>query len=463
MKFTAKGLELAGSDLLAPLMVALQPDPNQDPAWEQPGNLQITEVARVLPGRRLSGSGSFNGRPVFAKLFYGSRARRYWLRELTGAANLQRSGISTPALLARGAFVDGGGYFVIYVALGDAQNLAAHVDADISDAVALLAELHGAGFIQEDIHVGNFVRSESNAYMVDADGVRRAHLLRHQIANLALLLAQRAPACDGQIDRLWREYAALRGEYTERMSSAEVLVALTQRQRQRRVRRYLAKTQRECTEFVHRRTWQFDWLCDRRFARTLQRFMIYPEALIADGTPIKLGNSATVVRIDVDGERFIVKRYNIKNLAHRIRRWFKRRARRAWCNGHQLAFLEIPTARPIALLEQRFGWFAGVSYLVMPDCGERDLAGALAQSPEAFEQLAPQAVALLNKLRAAGLRHGDLKATNFVLSDEGLVLIDYDALTTGDSSKDVERFVANWADDSELSARWVAVLEEAAP
>ena len=231
MKFTATGLELAGSDLLAPLTVALQPDPNQDPAWEQPGNLQITEVARVLPGRRLSGSGCFNGRPVFAKLFYGPRARRYWLRELTGAANLQRSGISTPALLARGAFVDGGGYFVIYVALADARNLAAHVDGDIGDAVALLAELHGAGFIQEDIHVGNFVRSESNAYMVDADGVRRAHLLRHQIANLALLLAQRAPACDGQIERLWREYAALRGEYVERMSSAEMLAALTQRRR----------------------------------------------------------------------------------------------------------------------------------------------------------------------------------------------------------------------------------------
>jgi len=463
MKFTARGLELAGNDLLAPLLVALQPDPNEEPVWEQAGDLQICEVARVLPGRRLSGSGFFNGRPVFAKLFYGPKARRYWLRELTGAANLQRSGISTPALLARGAFVEGGGYFVIYVPLSDAQNLAAHVDADIGDAVALLAKLHGAGFIQADIHVGNFVRSESNAHMVDADGVRRAHLLRHQFANLALLLAQRAPAYDGQIEGLWREYAAQRGEYVERVGSAEMLIALTQRQRRRRVRRYLAKTQRECTEFVHRKSWRFDWLCDRRLARSLQRFMVYPEALIADGTPIKLGNSATVVRIEVEGERFIVKRYNVKNLVHRVRRWFKRRARRAWCNGHHLAFLEIPTARPIALLEQRVGWFAGVSYLVMPDCGERDLAGVLAQSPEEFDELAPQAAALLNKLRGAGLRHGDLKATNFVVSEKGLVLIDYDALTTGDSSKDMERFVANWADDSELSARWAATLYEAVP
>jgi len=129
------------------------------------------------------------------------------------------------------------------------------------------------------------------------------------------------------------------------------------------------------------------------------------------GTPLKLGNSATVVRIRVDGVAYIVKRFNVKSLSHRVRRWFKRRARRAWCSGHHLAFLEIAAAKPIALLEQRHGWFVGVCYLVMPDCGERHLGHMLDVEDPSFPKLVDQTVSILKGLRAARIEHGDLKAT----------------------------------------------------
>ena len=461
MKFSAEGLAKAGLDLTAPLIVDLRLDPAQDIEADPVAQLQLTSIERVLPGRRASGFGVCQGRRVFAKLFYGAGARRYWRRELTGAAYLQTSQVATPLILKHGAFADGKAYFVFYEPLHDARQLHAEDDADLREAVLMLARLHESNLIQSDVHVGNFLRCGAGTYVVDADGIRRAHLLRQQFANLGQLLAQRHPVHDVAIDALWETYARERGDYVSRMGSVDVAWAATADQRRRRVNRYLAKTQRECTEFVHRQGFRFAWLCQREYARRLQRFIVSAEQIFATGTLLKAGNSATVVRIVLDGERFIVKRYNIKSFTHRVRRWFKRRARNAWRNGHRLAFLGVPTARPIALLETRWGWFAGVSYLIMPDGGDRSLGEALAGDASLFDDLAPRAVDILLRLKAAGLEHGDLKATNFVLMDRDLILIDYDAVRPGQGTGDVLRFLANWHQDGQLLSRWQTALEEA--
>ena len=266
---------------------------------------------------------------------------------------------------------------------------------------------------------------------------------------------------DVEIEEIWAVYSAARGAYVSKMGSAAQLQKLTHQQRKHRVRRYLKKTQRSCTEFVHHKSFKHDFICDRAHWAAFQRFMLFPEAILGEGTPLKLGNSSTVVRIRVDDISYIVKRYNIKGLGHRIRRWIKKRARLAWCNGHHLAFLKIRTARPLALLETRWGWFTGVSYLVMPDCGERNLSQALSSDPDCFEQVALPTIDILKGLQAAGLSHGDLKATNFVLAEQDVVLIDYDAVVRGDNAGDIKRFLANWDEHPDLQARWSERLSEA--
>ena len=461
MKFSAQGLGKVGRDLVPPFVVDLCLDPNEDLSAQVVTELTFVTVARVLPGRRVSGIAEHEGQTVFAKLFFGKRPRRYWQRELAGAARLQRAGVSTPKVLSKGATADGQGFVVFYEALEEPQNLRDDNIEDMLAAVQILAKLHDANLVQSDVHIFNFLRCSGQYYAIDAEGIRRAHLLRQQFANLAVLLAQRPPTADDDIDDVWAVYSAARGAYVSKMGSAAGLKKLTLASRKQRVRRYLEKTQRECTEFVHRKSFRHDFLCDRQHWPQLQRLMVYPENMIGDGTPLKLGNSATVVRITLDDVSYIVKRYNIKSFSHRVRRFFKRRARLAWCNGHHLAFLKIPTARPLALLEQRWGWFNGVCYLVMPDCGERNLGQALSTEPECFDRVAPETVAILQALSAAGLQHGDLKATNFVLSDQGPVLIDYDAVVRGSQQVDRRRFLANWDSQPDLQARWRQMLEDA--
>ena len=111
---------------------------------------------------------------------------------------------------------------------------------------------------------------------------------RTMAINLALLLAQRPPTCDYEIDDMWMLYSTARGEYITNLGSNEQLRRLTVKQRADRVRRYLDKTQRECSMIVHRKTLTRNWLCDREHWPRLQRLMLFPEELVGEGTPLKL-------------------------------------------------------------------------------------------------------------------------------------------------------------------------------
>jgi hypothetical protein len=144
----------------------------------------------------------------------------------------------------------------------------------------------------------------------------------------------------------------------------------------------------------------------------------------------------------------VVKRYNIKSFSHRLRRIFKpvSRARRAWCNGHRLHFMRIATARPLALLEQRFGPLRGVAYLLLEDLGDLDLVDDV-QKSGLSDARCDQVAELFSLLRTIEVSHGDTKASNFIINGEVVHLIDLDGMQSGlrRSESDRERFLANWA------------------
>ena len=227
MKFTSQGLAAVGHDLVAPFVVDLYLDPDEDLLAQPITELTFTSVARVLPGRRVSGLAQHQGQTVFAKLFYGKRARRYWQRELDGAGRIAATGVTTPQLLDKGATADGNGFVLFYEALPEPHNLR---DDDIEDtlaAVQILARLHDANLVQSDVHIFNFLRARGDYYAIDADGIRVAYLLRQQFSNLAMLMAQRPPIMDQDIDEVWSVYSASRGAYVSRMGSASMLRKMT--------------------------------------------------------------------------------------------------------------------------------------------------------------------------------------------------------------------------------------------
>jgi serine/threonine-protein kinase RIO1 len=77
-------------------------------------------------------------------------------------------------------------------------------------------------------------------------------------------------------------------------------------------------------------------------------------------------------------------------------------------------------------------------------------------------------VDILQKLSEVRVSHGDLKATNFVMSEQGPVMIDLDAMKEHHSqqgfeqafNRDLQRFMENWREYPLLNAQFSRLLHD---
>jgi tRNA A-37 threonylcarbamoyl transferase component Bud32 len=174
------------------------------------------------------------------------------------------------------------------------------------------------------------------------------------------------------------------------------------------------------------------------------------------GKLLKDGNTSTVALVHVNGQSVVVKRYNIKNIRHGLRRGFRRsRASVSWRNAHRLISLGIKTPRPIALIERRFGPFRKTAFFIT-EYVEGINAYELFHTEVAKEIDRANVVRLFARLfqvlADASISHGDTKATNFIVTKESLFLVDLDAVCEHRSRKrflraftrDLKRFMQNW-------------------
>ena len=429
-----------GRDVEPPLEIALAD-----------GNCTVEEIHRLLPGRRLAARGSHRGRDVFFKLFFGNGARRACERDRQGVELLRSSGVDTPQLLLETATAQPGGHALVFEFLEQARPIGTGEFPEAGNhaalAAAALACLHGRGAVHRDANLDNFMVSGGRLYVVDGAAVRGTRGALAEPASLkalAAFLAEYPPAEDDRVPGLLSRYETGRGwlEGASRLSRLEAELAEARRLR---VRRYLAKTERDCTEFHVERDWRRVVLARRSYwTGALAGFAKEPQACLADAERIKNGRSATVFRLHLDGEPVVVKRYNVKSASHRVRRWFRHRSRIAWRNGHRLAFLGIPGAEPVALIERRWGPLRAESWLVMPDCGSHDIQAEVEARGWA-DHLLDGVVRIFRDLKTAGLLHGDTKASNFLVQDGTVRLIDLDGMRESPRyTADVARFLRNF-------------------
>lgn len=439
--------------------------------------LECRQVLRLLPGRRLVARVTVAGRPAILKLFVGPGARRYWARERRGCLLLAQAGVATPEILAevQDPADDAAGahraHGLVLEYLAAAQPVSADDSDNVARAAGQLARLHAAGCRHGDLHLDNFlmVPGSGVVHLIDGDGVRRCRYgapgTRASRNDLGVLCAQCPPLADDRLSRVYAAYARERGWPTvgEDFAGAVArLAAATRTQRRRRLRRYMAKAQRECSEYLCRRSWRRYLVAVRAaWDEALAEFVEDPEAVFRGGEILKAGNSATVARVYLGGRARIVKRYNLKGPWHAVRRVLKpvARFRLAWLNGQRLHMLAIPTARPLALLERRWGPLRGVAYLVMEDLGDLDLGSEVAVHGLSETRLA-QVVDIFRALQAAGLNHGDTKASNFLVGPAGVAVIDLDAMgeAVAGQARDRRRFLANFDDRPDVRRRVAAAL-----
>ena len=439
-------------------------------------SLVIEQWLRVLPGQRYVGKAQWQGRSVLAKILVGSKAARQFARESAGAQLLTEQQITSAALLDAQQQSDGSAY-VLFEFIEHAQSLAeawqaCSADQPLSEqqtrvlggALSAVAQMHLRGLWQSDLHLDNLLQQGDQLYVVDGGGVQSEQAgqplsQEKVIANLAVFFAQLPSALDEYLEELLIHYLMANGEHALRLEKLQQQIHSI---RQWRVKDYLNKVGRECSLFsakINPFGLRVVW---RAAQDELEPVLANPDAAIAGGHIYKTGGAATVARIEHGQRSLVVKRYNIKNIAHWLKRfWRPSRAWHSWLAGHRLSVLGINTPQSLAVLENRWCGLRGSAWLISEYCGEQDIIDRLAAYED--NDVVPEAeivalVELLNALIREKISHGDLKGHNILWHQERCFLIDLDAMQQHQSMrsfsraylKDRTRLLRNWPHDSPL-------------
>jgi tRNA A-37 threonylcarbamoyl transferase component Bud32 len=203
----------------------------------------------------------------------------------------------------------------------------------------------------------------------------------------------------------------------------------------------------------------------------LDEIIASPDPIISRGRVLKHDGTTTVIMLGEQGRCWVIKRYNTKNGWHAVRRTLQTsRALTCWRAAGWLQAAGIDTPRPVAAMEERrCRVLRGRSYFVCEFVEGQTLAEALhpfgsragasgapvpADGPEA---LIERISGIVRRLADHGIVHGDLKATNFIVSEDRIFLADLDAARRPPQGRlaeglrrDRDRFLRNWTDHPNL-------------
>ncbi|MNQ86421.1 3-deoxy-D-manno-octulosonic-acid kinase [compost metagenome] len=279
------------------------------------------------------------------------------------------------------------------------------------------------------------------------------------LENLGVFFAQLPKSLEPFIEELLVYYLLSNGEHALPM---EALQQQIDKVRRWRLKDFLIKVGRECTLFSVQRG-AFGLRAIRREEEAAMLPVLeQADALLDQGHLYKTGGAASVGKVEVGGRTLVIKRYNIKGFAHWLKRfWRPSRAWHSWREGNRLAFLDIATPKPLALLEKRFLWLRSRAYLITEHLSGPDIIERFGPYVERGD--APEAeLVALDQLFAQLIRerisHGDLKGHNLFWQEDRWALIDLDSMCQHGSvgrfapayARDRARFMRNWPEGSAL-------------
>ena len=186
------------------------------------------------------------------------------------------------------------------------------------------------------------------------------------------------------------------------------------------------------------------------------------ELLSDTACAFKHDRTTTVAQVSLAGESMVLKRYNPRNQWHKIKRALRRsRARRCWQMSYAFSEAGLNVAQPILMVEDRFGPLRLNAYFVNEFLQGQELLTLLPTMVSEQRQRVSMAIEdAFEKMKAARLTHGDLKASNLMWCGDKLYFIDLDAAQLHNNSvtwqkghnKDRKRFLKNWQHDKQLLA-----------
>jgi len=448
--------------------------------------LEVLEVVRLVPEKRIvcrclwsdSNKGHEESK-VYAKIFIGREAERYAERDKSGVLLLEKASIHTPKLLLGVDLAAHSGRVLIFDEVIDSVNAEQFYSALLemeerqqrlnlmSLLVDTLASHHKAQLIQTDLYLKNFLVQNKTIYTLDGDGVRRLSPVfkeRQKLHNLATLFSKMDVLDDCWISELYGQYCSQLALVSTPFAEAEIWY-LTQKIRRKVASHYAdKKVFRICTDVNVRKDFGRYIAVASQFDLADFHLTFLDSALSKKDSNLKNGNTCTIAKVLIKHASVVVKRYNIKNFWHGLNRALRvSRAATSWANAHRLIISGVATPKPVALLEQRFGWFRRRTYFLSEYLDAPDALQYFASDVDK-ESAARNLATLFYKLYLLKFSHGDCKATNIKMVDDMPVLIDLDGMKAHSMHwlcdplfkrqhiKDLKRFMKNWEHDTAVAS-----------
>ncbi len=464
-----------------------------DFAFDSPFKLKLAddqylvteEIVRIVPGKRIVAFGTWQGKSIVAKLFFDGDAKRHMEEDADGVKLLREHKIPTPPLYYQGYSPDKRVYVLLFQRIYEASGLG-DIWRDKKNITSILPILQGVtvelatqhvlGILQHDLHLNNFLLTRKTIYTLDGAQVELVPQLlprKLSIENLALFFSQFGVGHEEYHEKLFKHYAKARGWLLKPEDTVELFLAV-KKWNDERWNSYEQKIFRECTAFGCIDTWNTFGIYDRKAGTPeFSEFLKNPDSAFSDPTTVMLkdGRSATVVKVTYDNRDYVVKRYNIKNMRHRLRRAIRRtRASMSWRLAQKFTMFGIPTAKPIAFIEKKWLGFRGKSYYVTEYVSSEHAGDYFASiNPEKITEMVKQIGTLLKNIAKVEVTHGDLKITNILIdANKKPILIDLDGAAEHSSlsslrsawRKEIKRFLRNFDDKPLISKQFKAELGE---
>ena len=450
------------------------------------------KIIRIIPGKRLVAFGKWGNQAIVAKLF---SQKRQLQSDVSGITVLTETNIPTPRLLYQGTgLIDNKKIDVLLF-----ERITPSKDLDLvwqekkdsyestdfielmNNVVTEIATQHVLGIQQRDLHLKNFLVTENKIYTLDGGGIKKtAPTLdkKSSLNNLGLFLSQLGINTEPLQEKLFNTYSTLRGWMIQKSDINLLKKIITYKNKNRR-KNYYKKVFRNCTAFSRINLFKKVIICNRNNqSPLLKNFLYHPEKIFEhpDSILLKAGRTSTVVKICIDNRWFVVKRYNIKNPWHWLRRCLRKtRAANSWWLAHYLTLLGIPTAKPVAYVDTHFLGLRGTSYFIMDFIAGQTIGEFFAASSnldektdEKTSEIAKRILNLLNHLGKLKITHGDLKMTNILLENQKPILIDLDGMREHSTTfgftrafqKEIERFMRNWEEQPTIYELFKKLLSE---
>ena len=421
---------------------------------------EVMTLLRFFPGRRAVFAARFEGLDVILKLYANHpKAHAELQDEVATLRGLKARGVAAPAIVASLDDSEERALVLEHLGSQSAKSLLATLaDSEVAGLVgalvAVTATMHAAGAMQEDIHLENFIFHDDQWHAIDAGGIVLAEhfSLKVRLKNLALLLAQFPPLTLPPAEQVVANY--------QQDIDRDVLIATLQQVRERRLKRLVKKSLRDCSEFVTISEGGLTGMARREDKALVDTLLATGlDRLLDSSERLKDGNSATVGRVMVQGETLVIKRYNVKSAMKKVGRQFRSRARNSWMNAAYLGLVHVATPQAVCYLSSRKGGLKDREYLVC-----RNVSGTML--PEICEAGGELRTAALKQMadffvtmELMRFSHGDSKYTNFMFQDGVLQVLDLDGMQrhpggrlSHDLAQQRERLFKSWKPRESLAA-----------